>query len=91
MSDLTRVLFAVDPMEEAPIIPTINKAVVLEKFKDNDGLITNKPQYAADDFSFGSGRIARPPGQSHRRGRSSVAGPEPRTDARADVARPHVQ
>ena len=63
MSDLTRVLFAVDPMEEAPIIPTINKAVVLEKFKDNDGLITNKPQYAADDFSFGSGRIARPPGQ----------------------------
>jgi hypothetical protein len=63
MSNISKVLFDLDPMEDAPIIPTISKAVLLDKFSDNDGIVVNRPQYAADETSFGNGRIARPPGQ----------------------------
>lgn len=63
MSNLANVLFNIDTMEETPIIPTISKAVILEKFKNNNGKVIAKPDYAADNSSFGIGRIARPPGQ----------------------------
>ena len=63
MSEVTEILFDVDPMEEAPIIPTITQAVLIEKFKESNGIVTSRPQYAADNSSYGTGRIARPPGQ----------------------------
>jgi hypothetical protein len=45
-----------------PSIPLVSESVIVKLFRDNKGIITEKPDYVATAASFGNGHIVLPPG-----------------------------
>ena len=70
-------LFKIEIGEESLLIPTITKEVISRNYATDQGVITSRPDYAADSNSYGKGHIARPPG--------AIISPEKLMKLRADV------
>ena len=62
MTDFLDQLLSVGELTNTPSIPLISESVVASCFRENNGVITVKPEYVATSSSRGAGHIVLPPG-----------------------------
>ena len=53
-------------LTNTPAIPLVSESVVAKYFRDNKGVIKEKPHYVATTSSYGIGHIVLPPGAMER-------------------------
>ena len=62
MTDHLDQLVNLGELTNIPSIPLISEIVVAKYFRDNKGVIKEKPDYVATTESYGTGHIVKPPG-----------------------------
>jgi len=62
MSEYLELLVKVDIADVLPSIPMISEAVISSCFRENKGVVKEKPAYAISECSYGLGHIVMPPG-----------------------------
>jgi hypothetical protein len=62
MSNYLDQLINLGELSNTPSIPLISESVLNNYFRENNGVITTKPDYVASENSYGNGHIVLPPG-----------------------------
>ena len=62
MSNYLDQLVNLGELSNTPSIPLISESVLTKCFRENKGVITGKPNYVANENSYGNGHIVLPPG-----------------------------